>query len=64
MVNYYLNEEKCWGIDENEIQNRIKNAKDKGINIRAIVAINPGNPTGNVLNRKDIENIIKLSYEN
>ena len=64
MVNYYLNEEKCCGIDENEIQNRIKNAKDKGINIRAIVAINPGNPTGNVLNRKDIENIIKLSYEN
>jgi len=64
MVNYYLNEEKCWGIDENEIQNRIKSAKDKGINIRAIVAINPGNPTGNVLNRKDIENIIKLSYEN
>jgi alanine transaminase len=64
MINYYLNEEKCWGIDENEIQNRIKSAKDKGINIRAIVAINPGNPTGNVLNRKDIENIIKLSYEN
>ena len=43
MVNYYLNEEKCWGIDENEIQNRIKSAKDKGINIRAIVAINPQN---------------------
>jgi hypothetical protein len=28
MVKYYLNEEKCWGIDENEIQNRIKNAND------------------------------------
>lgn len=64
MVKYYLNEEKCWGIDENEIQNRIKNANDQGTNIRAIVAINPGNPTGNVLSRKDIENIIRLSYEN
>lgn len=28
------------------------------------MAINPGNPTGNVLTRKDIENIIRLSYEN
>jgi len=26
--------------------------------------VNPGNPTGNVLSRKEIENIIKLSYEN
>ena len=64
MVKYYLNEDKCWGIDENEIQNSIKNANDQGTNIRAIVAINPGNPTGNVLSRKDIENIIRLSYEN
>mgnify|MGYP003351865612 CR=1 FL=1 len=32
--------------------------------IRAIVVINPGNPTGNVLRRKDIEDIIKISYEN
>ena len=32
--------------------------------IRAIVVINPGNPTGNVLRRKDIEDIIRISYEN
>jgi alanine transaminase len=25
--------------------------------------INPGNPTGNVLRRKDIEDIIKISYD-
>jgi aspartate/methionine/tyrosine aminotransferase len=34
------------------------------VKIRAIVVINPGNPTGNVLRRKDIEDIIKISYEN
>jgi alanine transaminase len=33
------------------------------VKIRAIVVINPGNPTGNVLKRKDIEDIIKISYE-
>ena len=32
--------------------------------MRAIVVINPGNPTGNVLRRKDIEGIIRLSYDN
>ena len=51
MVKYYLDEKKCWGIDENEIKNSIKSANDQGVNIRSIVVINPGNPTGNVLNR-------------
>lgn len=35
-----------------------------GISVRAMVVINPGNPTGNVLLRKDIEDIIKICYEN
>lgn len=28
-----------------------------------MVVINPGNPTGNVLSREDIEDIIKICYE-
>lgn len=43
---------------------RIKHAKDLGINLRALVVINPGNPTGNVLAREDIEQIIQICYEN
>ena len=35
-----------------------------GINLRAIVVINPGNPTGNVMRREDIESIIKLAHDN
>jgi len=64
MVSYYLEEEKNWGVDIEDIRYRIKNATDVGIDMRAIVVINPGNPTGNVLRRKDIEGIIKISYEN
>ena len=64
MVKYFLNEEKNWGVDAEDIQHRIVNAKDLGINVRAIVVINPGNPTGNVLRRNDIESIIKVAYEN
>lgn len=63
MIKYYLDEEKNWGISAEDIENRIRYAKDLGINIRAMVVINPGNPTGNVLRRSDIEDIIKICYE-
>jgi len=63
MIKYYLDEEKNWGISAEDIENRIRYAKDLGINIRAMVVINPGNPTGNVLRRCDIEDIIKICYE-
>lgn len=46
MVKYYLDEDNNWGVDANDIMNRIRNAKDLGINLRAMVVINPGNPTG------------------
>ena len=64
MVKYYLDESKEWGVDAEEIQNRIAAAKDLGINLRGMVVINPGNPTGQVLKRQDIEDIIKICYEN
>jgi len=34
-----------------------------GIRPRAITVINPGNPTGQVLSRGDIEKIILLAYK-
>jgi len=64
MVKYFLDEEKVWSVGANDIQKRIENAKNTGIEVRAIVVINPGNPTGNVLKRNDIEAIINISYEN
>jgi len=63
LVKYYLDEDKNWGVDAEEIESRILNAKDLGVRPRAIVIINPGNPTGQVLKRSDIEAIINLAYE-
>jgi len=62
-VKYYLEEDKNWGVDAMEIESRIQNAKDLGVRPRAIVIINPGNPTGQVLKRADIEAIINIAYE-
>jgi aspartate/methionine/tyrosine aminotransferase len=64
MIKYYLDEDKNWGIHPEEIETNIKNAKDLGINVRAMVVINPGNPCGQVLRRGDIEDIIKICHRN
>lgn len=32
--------------------------------MKCLVVINPGNPTGQVLSRENIEEIIKFAYEN
>lgn len=47
------------GID---FQRSITEAR-KVCNPRAIVVINPGNPTGQVLSRKNIEEVIKFAYK-
>lgn len=61
-VGYYLNESKHWGLDISELQRSIDEAK-KVSTPRAIVVINPGNPTGQVLSRENIEEIIKFAYK-
>jgi len=44
-VGYYLDEDHQWGLDVAELERSIKEAR-KHCNVRAIVIINPGNPTG------------------
>lgn len=61
-VGYYLDESKNWGLDINELQRSIDEAK-KTTAVRAIVIINPGNPTGQVLSRDNIQEIIKFAHK-
>lgn len=61
-IGYYLEESKNWGLDINELQRSIDEAK-KTCAVRAIVIINPGNPTGQVLSRDNIEAIIKFAHK-
>ncbi|XP_047110890.1 alanine aminotransferase 1-like isoform X2 [Schistocerca piceifrons] len=61
-IPYYLDEERCWGLDVTELQHAIGEAK-KVCNPRAIVIINPGNPTGQVLSQNNIEEIIKFAHQ-
>ena len=47
---YYLNESTGWGLEVSELKLRLDAAFAAGINVRALVVINPGNPTGQVNN--------------
>jgi aspartate/methionine/tyrosine aminotransferase len=46
LLPYYLKEEKGWGLDPESLEKAIVKSKESGFCPRAIVVINPGNPTG------------------
>ena len=62
-VPYYLNEESNWSTDVNSIKTALKEAQKNGIDVRAVVVINPGNPTGGSLAAEDIRSVLELAAE-
>lgn len=59
-IPYYLDEDNKWGLDILELQRSLKSAREI-CDPRVLVIINPGNPTGQVLTRKNIEEVIKFA---
>jgi alanine transaminase len=62
-VPYYLDESKAWGTDFQAIKDSYARAVSEGTDVRAIVVINPGNPTGASLTPEDIASVIKFAAE-
>lgn len=62
-VPYYLDEAKNWGTDLSAIKSSFAEAKANGVDVRAIVIINPGNPTGATLSESDIRDIIEFARQ-
>lgn len=60
-VGYYLNEEKGWSLEEEELERSLADAREDGRKVRAIAVINPGNPTGNVLSEGDIKTVLAFA---
>lgn len=57
-----MDEANKWGLDIDELEKSLEASK-QNCNPRAIVVINPGNPTGQVLTRQNIELIIKFAHK-
>jgi len=57
-VGYFLDESKGWGLSTQELERSYEEAKKKGIEPRALVIINPGNPTGQVLEEQNMRDVV------
>lgn len=62
-VPYLLDESKNWGTDVETIKAAHAKAKDEGVDVRAIVIINPGNPTGASLPEEDIRAVLNFARQ-
>jgi len=60
-VPYFLDEEAGWGIHLSELERSVAEFKASGGTPRAIVVINPGNPTGQVLSRSSMEDVLRFA---
>ena len=60
-VPYYLNESRSWSTDINHLREEVARAKGNGIDLKCIVVINPGNPTGGSLRSEEISAVIDLA---
>jgi alanine transaminase len=62
-VPYYLDESKNWGTDLEAIKSAYAKALEDGTDVRAIVIINPGNPTGASLSEDDVKAVIDFAAD-
>lgn len=64
LVPYYLDEENGWSLDVEELQRSLDGARNRGICVRAMVFINPGNPTGNCLSEENVCDLVRFCHDN
>lgn len=59
-IGYMLDESIGWAVTAEELEQKYEESTAKGIEVKALAIINPGNPTGQVLSRQDLEVICKF----
>lgn len=60
LCGYYLDEAAGWGMGIDELKRTIEAARADGKNPRALVVINPGNPTGQCLSENNMRDIVQF----
>lgn len=63
-IQYHLDEKKGWATNVDEVREIVAATKEQNIDLKSIVVINPGNPTGAVLSVQNIRDIIDVSADN
>ena len=60
-VGYHPNEDEDWCLQTEALEESLKKAKADGVTVKAIVVINPGNPTGAILTDEAIKAVVDFS---
>ncbi|XP_006660651.1 alanine aminotransferase 2-like [Oryza brachyantha] len=60
MVPYNLTEDSGWGLEIFEVKRCLEDSRASGLTVRAMVVINPGNPTGQVMSITNQEEIVEF----
>ncbi|KAF8873798.1 transaminase [Gymnopilus junonius] len=63
-IPYYLDESKGWSTSVSSIEAALEEAHKEGIAPKGLVIINPGNPTGAVLDEETQEKLVHLCEKN
>lgn len=63
MVPYYLQEASGWALSKQELEESYQRAKDTGVTPRALVLINPGNPTGQCLDEQNLQLLLEFCVD-
>lgn len=60
-IGYYLDEDHGWALSRTELERAYNEARhERGIDVRALVVINPGNPSGSVLTRENLHEVVQF----
>lgn len=62
-VPYYLDEKNNWGLNMETLEKSYQEHHDKGVNIKGIAVLNPGNPTGQVLTKDNLKDVLKFAHD-
>jgi aspartate/methionine/tyrosine aminotransferase len=60
-VNFYMDEGNDWRLSQTMLESSYQEAVAQGVQVRAICVINPGNPTGSVMDWDNIAMVIRFA---
>jgi aspartate/methionine/tyrosine aminotransferase len=63
-VNYYPDEDNGWTFNRSILEESLTSARKNRVTVKGIVVINPGNPTGAILDEKTIREVIDFAEDN
>ncbi|MBW2610318.1 MAG: aminotransferase class I/II-fold pyridoxal phosphate-dependent enzyme [Deltaproteobacteria bacterium] len=63
-VNYYPDEDDGWSLNRSILEEALDFAIKDGVNVKGVVVINPGNPTGGILDEETIREVIDFAKKN